>query len=123
MWKHVRGPLFFGIAVLILGACTEPRSTSPRTLAGLFVLQSIDDQLLPKLEPIGVPEIRATVVADTFVLDGRGHYTHRLVEEIESLTDSHKETRSSLSSGDYVVSADTSIEFEFRCPMGVFCIP
>lgn len=122
MWKHVKGPLFLGIAVLILGACTEPRSHASR-IAGLFVLQSIDDQPLPKLEPSAIPEIRATLVADTFAFDGRGHYTRRVVEEIKSLTDSHQETRSSLTSGDYVVSADTAVEFPFRCPMGVFCIP
>jgi len=63
------------------------------------------------------------VVADTFAFDGRGHYRHRTVVEIQSQTDSVRDSQSSLGTGDYVVSADTVVEFPFSCPMGHFCVP
>jgi len=120
MWRRPRGLLFWAIVVLIVAACTEPRRVSPRTFEGVFALQSVDGQPVPKPEP-SAPSFRVMLVSDTFAFDGRGHYTHRVVEEIESLTDSQRNTRSSLSSGVYDVSDDSLVVFPYSCPMGAYC--
>jgi hypothetical protein len=120
MRRHPRGRLLFASAVLVAAACTEPQGDPLRAFDGTYALQSINGQPLPMVQQ-SASTIRVMLVADTIVSDGRGHYTRQDVAEIDSLTVSHQQTRSSFDSGQYSMRGDT-IEFPSPCPLDAPCV-
>jgi hypothetical protein len=109
--------------VIVLAGCaepTEPTEPTLRSLAGTFVLQSVDGMPVPVLQ-LDYTNTRQYLLTDTLWADGRGHYTRATITAIDSVGRAYRAIQRTMGTGAYVIRGDT-VDFPFTCPPGAMCI-
>jgi hypothetical protein len=112
--------LFIACVFVLASGCAEPTDPALRSLAGTFVLQSVDSMPLPVLQ-LDYTTTRQSLVADTLWADGRGHYSRATITAVDSVGRPYREIHRITITGAYTIRGDT-VDFPFKCPPEAMCI-